>query len=326
MCGGSGIRLYPVSTNDDPKQFHKIIDNLSPPFTVLINFDFDLPYIVDEKLFNLSIYFCNDEFPNAYNHSILLFYSKYLVKKYSGIERLLAEKSNLCFAISDTLKNKLKKYNRNVKLIFPGQEFISNTKLGDSVCKEDNKITVCFMGYIENDINFDYLIDILKDQNIYLLLIGPIGIRKISFIVKRKVNYIINHKKVKYIAFQEGNPLFSLLKDVDIFIMPFKDNRRNVEVCNCPNKTFQYLAAGKPIVVTGLPNFLKLPLGFAYIANSSIDFRKKIKLAFKENSKELEFARQEYAIKNHWNKKGEYIKRIIQKNIILNKQISKQKM
>ena len=66
---------------------------------------------------------------------------------------------------------------------------------------------------------------------------------------------ILNHDNVKYIPPQQYEKLPSFLKAFDVATIPFKINE--ITLSTSPVKLFEYMAAGKPIITSEMPECLK---------------------------------------------------------------------
>jgi hypothetical protein len=73
------------------------------------------------------------------------------------------------------------------------------------------------------------------------------------------------------------------------------------------SKLYQYIASGKPIVMSQLPNFIELPYGVVYTADSADDFVCKIRNASEEDCDEYCEIRFKIASENTWKMRGEQL-------------------
>jgi GT2 family glycosyltransferase/tetratricopeptide (TPR) repeat protein len=90
-------------------------------------------------------------------------------------------------------------------------------------------------------------------------------------------------------------PLF--LREFDVAIIPFKI----VELTRCTNpvKLYEYMAAGKPVVSTALPEVIEVT-DMAYIASDIAAFENCIEQALAEDSPALRARRQAWAREHTW--------------------------
>ena len=97
--------------------------------------------------------------------------------------------------------------------------------------------------------------------------------------------------------------------------MPYDISFRGPITTTAPNKFFQYLAVGKPVVISDMPNFIDMPYGVICRAKTAEGFVKKIRQAYEEDSNELINMRLKIAQENTWNKRGDMLYVIIQKGL-----------
>ena len=278
------------------KKIYTILDNYKNRNFMLINFNFDFLQIMEQDIFRLKIYLCNDDFPSMINNKII---KRRLIKR----EQNVAANADICLGVSYFLVNKLKRYNNNSHLFLPGHEFNINRKKNiKKRCKK--RIKIAFMGYINYRIKFDWLEYAAKQRDIEVHLIGEV-VKKANIYLK---NDLLNFHKSKY-----GNELQNFLESMDILIMPY--SFPNPAAMTAPNKLFSYIAAGKPIVSFNFPNLIKFDYGIIYLADSKESFISQIRKAYNEDSDELREKRFEIAEKNTWEKRGNELKALIDENL-----------
>ena len=284
------------------KEIYKVLNTYKNSKFILINFNYDFLQIMKQDIFRLKIYLCNDDFPSMINDKIR---KRKLIKR----EQKVAVNADLCLGVSYFLVNKLKAYNDNSHLFLPGHEFNINRE--KNIRKRSKKrIKIVFMGYISYRIDFDWLEYALMQRDIEVHLIGPIENNykmKIGVYLK---NNLINLHKPKF-----GNKLQSFLESMDVLVIPFNLSKFNSKAITAPNKLFSYIATGKPIVSSNFPNLIKFKHGIIYFADSNKTFVSQIRKAYNEDSDELREKRFEIAEKNTWEKRGNELKTIIDKNI-----------
>lgn len=258
----------------------------------LITFQYDFPQVSEIFPWNKKIYICNDDFTERADS----------VKKRNimrSYEQEVSRKMDICFGVSNFLVENLKKYNSNTELLLPGHSFDVSFSKKHIKNQINDKIQVSYMGFINNRLRFDWLLHLVSHNDIELHLIGPI-------------EYIHNelpaHEAVNIVGSLYGLELQEYLLNMNIHLMPYVE--REALATQAPNKLFQYLASGKPVVTSQMPNLLKLPKGFIYYANSETEFYQKVKKAFYEDNDELRMQRFEIAQNNTWNSKRNYFKKL----------------
>jgi glycosyltransferase involved in cell wall biosynthesis len=107
---------------------------------------------------------------------------------------------------------------------------------------------------------------------------------------------------------KEYQQLPNYYNNIDIGIIPFYKNETTKAVN--PIKMYEYLAAGKPIVATELPE-MKLFPNHIFTANNIEQFFKAIKKAKKAIKPELERERKKIARRHSWESRFEKIELIL---------------
>lgn len=119
-------------------------------------------------------------------------------------------------------------------------------------------------------------------------------------------------KKLSNINFLGEVPydeLTSYLKEFDVCLIPFK--LIELTLCTNPVKVYEYLAAGKPVVCTAMPE-VKIIDDVVHVANSKEDFVNMIAIAMEE-SKDVELAekRKAWALNHDWASRASSLKKEI---------------
>lgn len=132
-----------------------------------------------------------------------------------------------------------------------------------------------------------------------ILIVGPVDIVKDKF---------AKYPNIIMVGTKPYHTLPSYLSNIDVCIIPFKIN--NITLAANPIKMYEYLAAGKPVVSTALPEVIRNASEVVYIGKDNDDFIKKVELAVKESNEKdsiLIKNREEFAKKNSWDSRVEVI-------------------
>jgi glycosyltransferase involved in cell wall biosynthesis len=192
----------------------------------------------------LDVYYCVDEFsewPGV---------EKELV---SEMEATLLEKTDFVVAVSDELlKSKSSPY-RNTFLLTHGVDvnhFQSGPELSgtDQLMPGMNKPIIGFFGLIDERTDRDLLQLIVETRSQWSLAV--IGKSVVDLTVLNKYNNFLHINEVKY----EDLPKYSSY--FDACILPYKINKLTDNIN--PLKLKEYLATGKPVISTALPEAVKL--------------------------------------------------------------------
>jgi len=269
---------------------YKIISDQNLQNTVLVNFDHTAHKLT--KKFSQSIYYCSDDHIGNDDLNISL-----INRYHSYTEKEVARNSSFCIATSDYLYRKLKKHNRNSRLLLLGAPEIdeSHAQFKD---RNDNVIKVCYVGALnERRISHEIIKDILNAENIEFHVIGQ---------VDENFQKILEGKS-KIVGIKQYEELYNYLKDMDVGVMPY--NLNGVNKGGTPNKYWLYTACGLPSVSIPLNNILKWPTenGLMYLSEKE-DFVNNIIRAHHEDDNDKFRKRIEYARQNTWeNRIDEFI-------------------
>jgi glycosyltransferase involved in cell wall biosynthesis len=197
----------------------------------------------------LLVYDCVDEytaFP-AYKNS----------KEWiAGRERALCQNADLVFCTAPAL------YERKRVLNPEGTHYVHNVGDADHFKRALDEHTrvppeiaalpkpvIGFVGAVSNyKLNIDWLLELARTRpNYHLCLIGPIGVSDPS----TNVSALKALPNVHVIGTRDYDVLPEYMKGFDVAVIPYRLNEYTESVF--PIKFFEYLATGKPVVVSRLP-------------------------------------------------------------------------
>lgn len=255
---------------------------------------FDHPFWanISDQLSMSSVYDCMD------NHQGFSENGKHL----SELENKLFQDSTMTLVTSKYLKNVATKNKaQNITLIPNAGDYQHFAKaLGKSleIPLDIQNIPHPIIGYygaLAEWFDTDILESIAKDHSDKsIVLIGNVTNQKINSLSKKYKNiYLLGEK-----SYQE---LPKYLKQFDVCTIPFILN--DLIKATHPVKIFEYLAAGKPIITTKMPEILNMKeIYFADIKN----FSSQITVALKNKQKNIK-KRQQIAKDNTWDIRTKYL-------------------
>lgn len=165
-----------------------------------------------------------------------------------------------------------------------------------SIAPYRNKPVIGYFGNIERRIDYDLLRSVTerhKDKN--FVLAGPIGEEYVPQWVYSAENIILPG----HFAYAD---MPAVVKGFDIAMIPFKNDENSRSIF--PLKLFEYLAAGKPTIVTDFNPDLGAVTGnlVSYVSNAT-QFSDQIGLLLGSDSVEAQQERYKLAGANTWNQR-----------------------
>jgi glycosyltransferase involved in cell wall biosynthesis len=236
-------------------------------------------------------------------------YSGNLLGKESHFNELLIKKSNLVICTSIKMFDRAKKVNNNSVYLPNGNSYkkIVSALYADVPFNKKRKV-IGYIGAYRNWSDFSIVesaIEKIKDAD--FVFVGPIHPTAVNAYEKLKTYSNFFH--FPQMPFEKAA---GFLKLFDVGIIPFKINRFTEGVF--PNKFFEYLAAGVPVVSTALPDLKKFNYGIYYSADNN-DFLKGLtKIVEGEISFDKE-EMQKIAFQNSWKNRiailDDYLQKLI---------------
>lgn len=264
---------------------------------ILFNFAYDFPEIMNEPVFIYKGYICNDEFPKMHSRSRIPLKRYYQLHLFQNYENQVARSATQCFTCHRPLHDKLSLAGGKVEYLFhanPYKEIINAKQKSNR-----DKIHVGFAGYINYRILSDWFLEVLKQDDMILHLIGtPEKGYERQF---ENYNNVRLHTHLSHSKFKEK------IGQMDVLTMPYNPNIPEVRIMTTNSKTFQCIAAGRPLVISDMPNYYEFPDGVIYIAHSATDFVKKIREAHAEDCDKFRKLRAKISSDNTWDKRGEQL-------------------
>jgi teichuronic acid biosynthesis glycosyltransferase TuaH len=151
-----------------------------------------------------------------------------------------------------------------------------------------------FIGHLSERIDLGML-ERVADLGISLLLVGP---RQLTFDIER-MSALFARPNVQWVGPQPFERLPSFMRRISVGLTPYTDSAFNRS--SDPLKTMEYLAAGRPAVVSDLPSVARIPAGLVEIARTPDEFAAKTKeLLSRPPSAALARSRQDFAAQQGW--------------------------
>lgn len=219
-------------------------------------------------------------------------------------EENLLKKAHLVVASSPKLYEEKKKLNRNTYLVpnvgdagHFSKARDPQTRIPDDISKIKHPI-IGFVGAVSGyKVNLPLLEAIAQAKPEWsLVLIGPAG----SADPGTDLSRLKKLKNVHLLGLRKYETLPDYIKAFDVCTIPYNINAYTE---NCfPIKFFEFMATGKPVVVTNLPA-LEPFSGIVKYAHNDREFIKYIEEVLEKDSPEAKEARIKIAGENSWNKR-----------------------
>lgn len=291
------------------EQLAEVVQRYSHDTCILFNFVYDFSEVMELSLFDYKVYVCFDELPRMWRRATRPFGPKfyYHSRLYQFYENRVARRASRCLASHTPLEEKLRLVNPRTTLFLHGHEFKGELRAAANA--KGSPIKVAFMGYITYNLMLDWFEAVLAEKDMHLTLIGPVNAARFQLDQFEKRG---NFTNVPSLA---GGNLLQKLAEMDVLVMPYNPGIPEVQVQTVSNKFFQYLAAGKPVVISDMPHYIQMPKGVIYRAKSAAEFVEKIRQAHAEDCPEFVEVRLGIARDNTWDKRGDALYSLIQQDM-----------
>ena len=260
--------------------------------------------IADNIMKKLFIYYCIDNFS----------VSSVAAKKIKKFEKRLLKNIDLVFVTSGELYNYCSRYNPKVYK-FP---FAVNFKEFEKVRMEDTSIPkelknikppiIGYVGGMHKWIDQD-LIKVLAEKypQYSFVFIGP---------VQTDIGKLLGFSNIHFFGKKEHAKLPFFIKYFDVGIIPYLISEYTNNVY--PTKLNEYLALGKPIISTQLPEIVEFNKEYGdivHICESKEKFGRHINMAINEDNRILSSRRIEVSKDNSWDARIEKMSQLMQEEI-----------
>lgn len=270
--------------------------------------------IIDNLVKKVVIYYCIDNF-SASSDS---------VKKIRRSEINLLKKTDLVFVTSRALYNYCSQYNKRVNIFSFAVNFeeFEEARLRNDAPPEEFKNMkrpiIGYVGGVHKWIDQNLIKEAARRYPEYsFVFVGPLQ-TDISLLAEFKNVYLLGPK--------EHKELPRYINAFDVCLIPYllTDYTKNVY----PTKLNEYLAMGKPVVSSCLPEIVEFNKKYdniVYIGRSPQEFSGHIKSALNDDSREASERRINVSMNNSWKIHIEKMSALIEQEI-KNKNISREAM
>lgn len=280
------------------QRVEQAIQKTTPRADILVNFFPWCPQLYRLPRFRVTLYVCNDDF--AAQLPVLHRWHARLT------EHRTVALADACLAVSHPLQQRFVQHNSRSHVFLPGVELETASHVTPpSTPRADGTTRVCFMGTLDRRLHYSWLERLVsEDPRFHLSLIGPI-------ISDRAVKRLLSLERTEWHPPRFGQDLFEFLSRHDVLVAPYQEGMPGSGQTTAPNKLFQYLATGRPVVMAGRMHLASFPKDCLYSASSAQDFVQLVGLAHERDSAAHCAARRAVAEANSMDKRGDWLRRLI---------------
>jgi len=246
----------------------------------------------------LRVYECWDdhqEFPAVKSNPAL--------HKWIGeLEQRICDKADLVFATSTTLAKKMSTMHSNVAMVPNGVDFDRfsvdlRTEQYQPNLKQADRVRVGFVGKVNEKLDLSLLamLSVRRPEWTFIIVGGFDGQPELRSLPAYKC--VQTRDNVHLLGQQPYDQIPAIVNTFHVCTIPFvvSDLTRAIY----PLKLHEYLAAGKPVVSTDLPEVRRFQ-DIVYIARNARQFEQMIERALAEDCLELRERRIQIAQENSW--------------------------
>jgi len=249
-------------------------------------------HIVNRLKKKLLIYDCLDEYSSYTDHTKSKIYLK-------SIDRWMCKLADVVFTVSENLLKDKKRLNKNTFLIPNAVDLRRFQSSTISNIPEDIKHIkppiIGLIGLIDFQMSTDMELLIYIAQNRpkwSIVLIGPVD--------QKPDKRLLSMRNIHFLGPKRFEELPAYIKKFDVCIMPYLINE--FTKYNYPQKLFEYLAAGRPVVTTNIPSVENLK-DIIKVSCDYQDFLLNIETSLNENDIQKVKQRVNFAMQNTWDKR-----------------------
>ena len=217
-------------------------------------------------------------------------------------------KATTVIAITEPLAERWRSMGYSVEVIGNGVDAGHFVDCDEAEIPEDVTLTspvATFVGHLSDRIDLSCLEEVAKSGS-SLLLVGP---RQATFELQR-LDALLALPNVQWVGPKGFDRLPSYLRLTQVGITPYVDSTFNRS--SFPLKTLEYLAAGRPVVITNLPSARALDTDLITIATSPEDFAARtVALLRAPYDPEFAAAAQSFAFRHDWSSRTKDIARTL---------------
>ncbi|WP_334072753.1 MULTISPECIES: glycosyltransferase [Paenibacillus] len=305
LCSSSRLNLYQDQMSPRDVEFLSLsVEVVKEKFAITEMVSIvDLPFwspLVENLTEHTIVYDCMDDHAGFSTNASSMLHQE---------ERMIL-RADLVLASSQGLQEKLQRLRPDVSLLRNAADvshFARSAQVPTAAELEKLRGPVIgYYGAISDWFDIDLIRELAEKRKDWtFVLIGHTFGCDIS-----KVEHL---KNVLLLGEKPYQQLPGYLRRFDVALIPFRQNRLT-EATN-PVKLYEYLAAGKPVVSTELPEVASVSPHLVGMASDPVSFEQAIESALRSKAPELEEKRREFARQHSWEQRYLDIHELILKRL-----------
>lgn len=229
-------------------------------------------------------------------------------------ELQLVKESDMVICTSRALYQEKSKINKNTYFVPNAADLSHSSKALDEnlaahpILEKIPKPIIGYFGSIERRIDFDMMQSVINSNpDKSFVFVGP-------YYAEHVPGWFFNTPNVHLPGPVSYADMPQMLKGFDIAIIPFKKDEVSATIF--PLKLFEYLGAGKPVIITDFnPDLKEYTFGAVNFCGNSTAFGEAINNILKNDNAEKQQERLAVAQKNNWAIRADEIEALIEKGL-----------
>ncbi len=227
------------------------------------------------------------------------YFGNQLKGKMGSLEKKVASRADIIFCSSMGLFKAKRHLNKNIHYIPNGVDFerfhqaINSKMVVPTDLAATSRPRIGLIGHITENVDLEIVIKLSEQHSEWsIILIGSIKGSK-AFLKSQALKMLYSFPKIHYLGYKDYESLPFYLKGMDVCLLPYKINEYNQYIY--PNKVHQYLAAGKAVVSTSIPEMKQFE-HVIFIAHNHEQFIGQVENAVKENESQREIGKRRFKV------------------------------